>query len=141
MTLKDFVALLALLFAALAVVGCSKDGEQAMLDEEATTMVLPVNIATRASATEAASDSELAIHEVRVYAFTGDKLAGHYYYSGDAVSKIGPFAAAADVRCAAADDPDVVEHRSVGNRFHIDPDSGCFGYLQGFKFHLRTVFQ
>lgn len=88
MTLKDFVALLALLFAALAVVGCSKDGEQAMLNEEATTMVLPVNIATRASATEAASDSELAIHEVRVYAFTGDRLAGHYYYSGDAVSKI-----------------------------------------------------
>ena len=86
MTLKDFVALLALLFAALAVVGCSNDGEQAMLDEEATTMVLPVSIATRAS--EGADDGELAIHEVRVYAFTGGKLAGHYYYSGDAVSKI-----------------------------------------------------
>lgn len=87
MNIRNFVALLALLFAAFVVVGCNKDNDQAV-SRKATTMTLPISIDTRATGSEVATDGELAINEVRVYAFTDGKLAGHYYYSGDAVSKI-----------------------------------------------------
>ena len=84
---RNLVALLALLFAASVVVGCNKDhGESAT--QSTTTITLPVSIDTRASVSEVTADGEMVINEVRVYAFTGGKLAGHYYYSGDAVSKI-----------------------------------------------------
>ena len=87
MNIDRNVALLALLFAAFVVVGCNKD-EHAKPVKATTTMTLPISIETRATGSESATDSELAINEIRVYAFTGSKLAGHYYYSGDAVSKI-----------------------------------------------------
>lgn len=86
MNIKNFVALLALLFAAFVVVGCNKDNAP-QNTSKATTMTLPISIDTRASS-QSVTDSELAINEVRVFAFTDGKLAGHYYYSGDAVSKI-----------------------------------------------------
>lgn len=88
MNINRFVALLALLFAAFVVVGCNKDYDHAASDKAPTTMTLPISIDTRATGSQAATDSELAINELRVYAFTDGKLAGHYYYSGDAVSKI-----------------------------------------------------
>ena len=88
MNISRFVALLALLFAAFVVVGCNKDNDQSASGRSTTTMTLPISIETRASGSESATDGELAIHELRLYAFTGNKLAGHYYYSGDAVSKI-----------------------------------------------------
>ena len=87
MNIKNFVALLALLFAAFVVVGCSKDNAEGGVSK-ATTMTLPISIDTRATVSQSATDSELAINELRVYAYTNGKLAGHYYYSGDAVSKI-----------------------------------------------------
>lgn len=87
MKINSFVALLALLFAAFVVVGCNNDNNQAVANKT-TTMILPISIDTRAIGSESATDGELAINELRVYAFTGSKLAGHYYYSGDAVSKI-----------------------------------------------------
>ena len=87
MNKRNLLALLALLFAAFVVGGCSRDNAES-LSSKATTMILPISINTRASASELATDDELAINEIRVYAFTGGKLAGHYYYSGDAVSKI-----------------------------------------------------
>lgn len=87
MTIKNFVALLALLFAAFVVGGCNKDNDHRP-SSRTTTMTLPISIDTRATGSEVATDEELAINEVRVYAFTDNKLAGHYYYSGDAVSKI-----------------------------------------------------
>ena len=83
-----FVALLALLFAAFVVVGCNKDNDPDQMAQSTTTMILPISIDTRASSGDIATDSELAINELRVYAFKDGKLAGHYYYSGDAVSKI-----------------------------------------------------
>ena len=83
-----FVALLALLFAAFVVVSCNKDNDQEQVARATTTITLPVSIATRASSGDVATDGELAINELRVYAFKDGKLAGHYYYSGDAVSKI-----------------------------------------------------
>ena len=87
MNIKKFAALLALLFAACIVVGCNRDSDE-MLSRKTISMTLPISIVTKASASEVAVDSETAIHEVRVYAFTDGRLAGHYYYSGDAVSKI-----------------------------------------------------
>ena len=87
MNIKNIVALLALLFAAFAFEGCVNDNEQT-LREPVVRMTLPISLGTKAVGTEAATDSELSIHSLRVYAFSGDKLAGHYYYSGDAVSKI-----------------------------------------------------
>ena len=87
MNIKNFVALLALLFAAFVVVSCSNDHDQ-VIASKTTTMTLPISIDTRASDSQLATDSELAINELRVYAFSDSKLAGHYYYSGDAVSKI-----------------------------------------------------
>ena len=87
MNIRNFVALLALLFAASVVVGCNKDNGEP-LAQRTTTITLPISIDTRASASQTVTDGEMAINEVRVYAFTGGKLAGHYYYSGDAVSKI-----------------------------------------------------
>ena len=87
MKINSFVALLALLFAAFVVVGCNNDNNQAVANKT-TTMILPISIDTRAIGSQSATDGELAINELRVYAFTGSKLAGHYYYSGDAVSKI-----------------------------------------------------
>ena len=87
MKINSFVALLALLFAAFVVVGCNNDNNQAVANKT-TTMILPISIDTRANGSQSATDGELAINELRVYAFTGSKLAGHYYYSGDAVSKI-----------------------------------------------------
>ena len=87
MNIRGLVALLALLFAACIMVGCNKDNGERVA-QRTTMMTLPISIDTRASASEALVDSELAIREVRVYAYTGGKLAGHYYYSGDAVSKI-----------------------------------------------------
>lgn len=88
MNINSFVALLALLFAAFVAVGCKKDNEPAMLNKSTTMMTLPISINTLALSSDGAADDELAINEVRVYAFTEDKLAGHYYYSGDAMSKI-----------------------------------------------------
>ena len=88
MNIKNFVALLALLFAAFVVVGCNKDIEPVVHNNATTTMTLPISIDTRAGGIEGATNSELAINELRVYAFTNGKSAGHYYYSGDAVSKI-----------------------------------------------------
>ena len=87
MNIKNFVALLALLFAAFVLGGCVKNSDQ-NLREPSVKMTLPISIDTRADGVEAATDSERAINSLRVYAFTGGKLAGHYYYSGDAVSKI-----------------------------------------------------
>jgi hypothetical protein len=86
--IQNFVALLALLFAAFVTVGCAREAEQTTLNEPTTTITLPISVDTKATATEVATDSELAIHTLRVYAFTGGNFAGHYYYSGDAVSKI-----------------------------------------------------
>ena len=88
MNIRSFVALLALLFAAFVVVGCNNDHDQTASGGATTTIILPISIDTRATDSQNATDSELTINEIRVYAFTGDKLAGHYYYSGDAVSKI-----------------------------------------------------
>ena len=87
MNIKNIVALLALLFAAFAFEGCVNDNEQT-LREPVVRMTLPISLGPKAVGTEAATDSELSIHSLRVYAFSGGKLAGHYYYSGDAVSKI-----------------------------------------------------
>ena len=87
MNIKNFVALLALLFAAFVLGGCVKNSDQ-NLREPSVKMTLPISIDTRADGVEATTDSERAINSLRVYAFTGGKLAGHYYYSGDAVSKI-----------------------------------------------------
>ena len=87
MNIKGFAALLALLFAAFVTVGCNKENE-AVLEEPTTTITLPISIDTKASGSELATDDELAIHSLRVYAFTNGNFAGHYYYSGDAVSKI-----------------------------------------------------
>jgi hypothetical protein len=87
MNIKNIVALLALLFAAFAFEGCVNDNEQT-LREPVVRMTLPISLGTKAVGTEAATDSELSIYSLRVYAFSGGKLAGHYYYSGDAVSKI-----------------------------------------------------
>lgn len=87
MNIKNIVALLALLFAAFAFEGCVNDNEQ-ILREPVVRMTLPISLGTKAVGTEAATDSELSIYSLRVYAFSGGKLAGHYYYSGDAVSKI-----------------------------------------------------
>ncbi len=87
MNINRFVALLALLFAALVVVSCNKDNNHTMVNK-ATTMTLPISIDTRTTGSQSATDSELAINELRVYAYSDSKLAGHYYYSGDAVSKI-----------------------------------------------------
>ena len=88
MNIKGFAALLALLFAAFVTVGCTKVGEQTSLNEPTTTITLPISIETKATATEVATEDELAIHSLRVYAFTNGIFAGHYYYSGDAVCKI-----------------------------------------------------
>ncbi len=87
MNIRSFVALLALLFAAFVVVGCNNDNDH-IASVESMTMTLPISIDTRAAGSQGATDSELAINEIRVYAFTGNQLAGHYYYSGDAESKI-----------------------------------------------------
>lgn len=87
MNIRSFVALLALLFAAFVVVGCNNDNDH-IASAKPMTMTLPISINTRATGSQSAIDSELAINEIRVYAFTGNQLAGHYYYSGDAVSKI-----------------------------------------------------
>lgn len=87
MNIRSFVALLALLFAAFVVVGCHNDHDKTTYPQP-TTMTLPISIDTRAASSQSATDGDLSINEIRVYAFTGNKLAGHYYYSGDAVSKI-----------------------------------------------------
>ena len=87
MNIRSFVALLALLFAAFVVVGCNNDNDH-IASAKPMTMTLPISINTRATGSQSAIDSELAINEIRVYAFTGNQLAGHYYYSGDAESKI-----------------------------------------------------
>ena len=88
MNINRLQTLLALLFAAFVIVGCSKDTRQTVLDEPTSRITLPISINTRASDGDVANDEELAINEVRVYAFTNNKLAGHYYYSGNAMSKI-----------------------------------------------------
>ena len=88
MNIKGFVALVALLFAAFVMVGCIRESAESMPNEPTTMVTLPISIKALATGSEPVTDGELAINEVRVYAFTGDKLAGHYYYSGDAVSKI-----------------------------------------------------
>lgn len=87
MNIKSFIALLALLFAAFVTVGCTNESNTTP-EEPTITMTLPISIDTRANGSEVATDSELAIHTLRVYAFTGGNFAGHYYYSGDALSKI-----------------------------------------------------
>ena len=87
MKINKFAALLALLFAAFVTVGCTSNDDH-LPNEPTSTITLPINIDTRAAASEAPTDAELAINSLRVYAFSNGNLAGHYYYSGDAVGKI-----------------------------------------------------
>ena len=87
MNIKNFASLLALLFAAFVVVGCTQEHDTKP-SMPTISMTLPINIDTKAVGGELATDAELAIHSLRVYAFTNGNFAGHYYYSGDAVSKI-----------------------------------------------------